>query len=388
MTDVTVYHLLDGRVHCGASLVTRTLVQALRAAGADVRLLCLYEGAAAEAARRQGLDVQLVPGHSAPSRWRGIVRLLRAAWTAHGRPILHSHQLRANRFAALASARAGAAHVISVHTHKEDFIRDWFRNPVTRQIVRRIHYWTLNHAAARIAISPGVLRELVARGYTDGDTRLIRNLAPLPALPPNPADIRRAVRAELNLPEDAFIVLAAGRFVPLKRFDMLLKGLVTLAGLRKDATVVLAGDGPLRGELERSATELGVAGRVRFLGWRHDLQPYITACDCAVSCSQTECSPVFLIEAMSLARPVVAAAAEDVANLVSNGATGLLFPLNDTAEMCKAVAGVMRDPETAQRLGLAARAHIEEVFNPEETVRQMLELYARLAHTTGRAYHA
>jgi len=372
-------HLLDGRYHCGASLVTKALVSAMHRADHDARLFCLYEGPVAQSVRDRGQAVAVVPGGSTLARWRGLVSLLQGV-RAEGRlPIIHSHQLRTTRFASFASRRCGRVpHVISVHTHKEEFIRDHFRSPVKRQVIRAIHYWMLNRANGRVAVSPGVLRELRERGHRDENTLLVRNITPLPEPPADTQAARAAVRAELDIADGAFVVMAAGRFVPLKRFDLLLANFAELAERLEGTVLVLAGDGPLRCELEQQAAGLGIANAVRFPGWIRDLVPIITACDCAVSASKTECSPVFLIEAMALQRPVVAAAAEDVANLVEDGTSGILFPLEGGA-MCDAVVSVARDPDLAGRLGAAARVRVQQLFDEAESVRDMLALYDRVA---------
>ncbi len=372
-----VVHLLDGRIHCGASMVTKTLVQALREAGTVAQLVCLYEGPVAASAREEGLTPEVLPTGSFLARLRGLRRRLDAAREAGRQPILHSHQLRANRFGSLAARGAGVPHVISVHTHKEEFLRDQFPNRAKRKLMRAIHYWTLDHAAARVAVSPGVQRQLLAHGYPEPRTRLIRNVTLLPEPSRDPAGIRRLVRESLGLPSDAWLVLAAGRLVPIKQFEVLLRALTRMTGPPLDrAVVLLAGDGELRAPLERLAADLGVTPRVRFLGWRDDLQGLIRACDCAVSSSRSECSPVFLIEAMALARPVVAAAAEDVAALIHDGEHGLLFPIGDPDALVEKLVLLAREPGRGRHLGEAARTHVRALFDVNRSVREMQALYA------------
>ena len=208
---------------------------------------------------------------------------------------------------------------------------------------------------------------------------MIRNVTPLPVPPESPDPARNAVCGELGIADDAFIVMTAGRFVPLKQFDTLLRGFAALRGTIGNAVAIVAGEGPLRGELETLAVDLGIADAVRFPGWKRDLLPLITACDCAVSCSETECSPVFLIEAMSLGRPVIAAAAEDVAGLIQHDVSGLLFPMGDHGAMCDAMTSVARDPAMAQRMGATAREHVQRLFDRDESVREMSALYERVA---------
>lgn len=380
-----VFHLLDGRIHCGASMVTKSLVRELQAAGVDARLICLYPGPVADAARTEGLPVAVLPEGSLLARLNGLIRLLREARDASGGvPVLHSHQLRANRFATLAAWRTRSPHVISVHTHKEEFLRDQFPNPLKRMLMRAIHYGTLRHADARVAVSPGVLRQLRARGYPESSTRLIRNVTLLPEPAANFAGSRHRLVTELGLPDEAFVLMTAGRLVPIKQFHVLLQALARMTGRLERVVLLLAGEGELRGELERLAASLGVTPRVRFLGWCAALEPYIQACDCAVSSSRSECSPVFLIEAMALARPVVAAAAEDVAALIADGVHGTLFPIGDVSGLVAAVDALVANPQQGRARGQEARAHVLKLFDRDRAVRDMLALYATLGCTPTR----
>ena len=142
--------------------------------------------------------------------------------------------------------------------------------------------------------------------------------------------------------------------------------------------ILLAGDGPLKADLEQLAKTEGVSQHVRFLGWQAKLVPYMADCDCVVSCSQTECSPVFLIEAMSLMRPVVAAAAEDVAALIEDRTTGLLFPLDDADAMRRAVVTVAQNRDQARQWGRAAHEAVHKLFDTQATIRHLLEIYQSL----------
>jgi len=383
---LTILHLLDGRFHCGASVVTRMLVKALQQHGVDARLICLYEGEVTTAARAEQLDPVVLPGTgSAWHRLQALRQILQTHSRAGRKCILHSHQMRANRFACVAAACQHIPHVITIHAHNEELLRDLFPRRSKRALIRAIHYATLDRAAARIAVSPGVLRQLHARGYAPGRTQLIRNLTVIPEPVQNVASIRQALRAELQLPDDAWWILSAGRLVAVKQFDVLLQALATMTSPPLErAVVLLAGEGPLRPELEQSAEALGIRDRVRFLGWRTDLQRLIAACDCTISTSRSECSPVFVIEAMSLERPVVAAAAEDVAALIQDKEQGLLFPVGSPAGLVACLTRIASEPGLAPKLGQAARQRIQAWFDTGHTLQQTLALYEDVSHTKPR----
>ena len=89
-----------------------------------------------------------------------------------------------------------------------------------------------------------------------------------------------------------------------------------------EATLHVVGDGPLRGEAERLAAELGLEGAVRFLGSRDDVPELLAAAECALLASDYEGCPLAVVEAMAAALPVVATEAGGTGELVRPGAAG------------------------------------------------------------------
>ena len=120
-------------------------------------------------------------------------------------------------------------------------------------------------------------------------------------------DFAGVAPAVLPAPAGAAKLVALGRLHANKGFDVLLRALALLPG----AHLSLAGEGPERAALEGLAAELGVAGRVAFLGWRRDTGALLAGCDVFVCPSRHEPLGNVVLEAWSAARPVVAAAARD-----------------------------------------------------------------------------
>ena len=120
---------------------------------------------------------------------------------------------------------------------------------------------------------------------------------------------------------------------------------------------------PARGQSARRwqalARELGVAGRVSFLGWRQDAGALLAACDVFVCPSRHEPLGNVVLEAWSAARPVVAAAAQGPCELVRDGETGLLVPLEAPEPLAAAIAGLLADAPRRAALAAAGRAEFE-----------------------------
>ena len=178
-------------------------------------------------------------------------------------------------------------------------------------------------------------------------------------------------RAELETPERAPLVLALGRLHVNKAFDVLLQALAELS----DSYVWIAGEGPLKGELQSLARRLGVDARLRFLGWREDVAALLAAADIFVCPSRVEPLGNVVIEAWAHGTPVVAAAAAGPMSLVTPGETGLLVPLEDAPALATSIRTLIDNPELAARLAEAGRAAHAETYTETAVVRRYLDLF-------------
>ncbi len=175
-------------------------------------------------------------------------------------------------------------------------------------------------------------------------------------LPNFAADLAGAAPAALPVPPGARVLLAMGRLHPNKDFATLLRALALLPG---EVHLALAGDGPERAALDALARELGVAGRVAFLGWRRDIGALLAASEVLVVPSRIEPLGNVVLEGFAASRPVVAAAADGPRELIEPGRTGLVVPIGDAAAMAEALAGLLADPLRAAAIGAAGRTEFE-----------------------------
>jgi len=194
-------------------------------------------------------------------------------------------------------------------------------------------------------------------------------------------DFTGAAPAALPAPPGARRLLALGRLHANKAFDVLLRALPALPG----AHLSLAGEGPERAALERLARELGVAGRVAFLGWRQDIGALLAGCEVFVCPSRHEPLGNVVLEAWSAARPVVAAAAQGPVELIEDGATGLLVPKDDPAALAAAIGGLLADPARAAALAAAGRAEFERAHAEAPVLARWRSFLRQVAPRTARA---
>jgi glycosyltransferase involved in cell wall biosynthesis len=189
---------------------------------------------------------------------------------------------------------------------------------------------------------------------------------------------RAALRAELGLPGDAQLIALVGRIEDQKGVDLLVRAVPTVVSGAPRTHVLVVGDGTRRAEAEALADELGVAGRVHFTGWRHDLAEVMRAVDVLALPSRWEAFGIVNLEAMAAAKPVVGFAVEGIPEVVVHGETGLLSPAGAVDDLARDLVRVLTDPELAARLGAAGRRRFVEHFTPERMVQAHVELYDQL----------
>lgn len=237
-----------------------------------------------------------------------------------------------------------------------------------------IDYSPLFRQSARlVAVSEFIGRKLVAAGAPGGNVNVVPLGIPLP-----PDSLRNGEGEHL---------LFVGRLVPKKGCADLLHA---LSGMSDAPSLVVIGDGPLRGDLERLATKLRV--RAVFLGARHP-QDVAKAMEAGIALcvpSQTgpdgdqEGLPIVVMEAGAARLPVVGYASAGIPEAVVNGETGLLAQEGDVEALARNLSMVANDPLLAARLGDAGRRRIEERFDIADRTAQLENLYDTVSEEAAR----
>ena len=185
-------------------------------------------------------------------------------------------------------------------------------------------------------------------------------------------------RAALGLDPADLVVGAAGRLAPEKGLPHLLAAVALARARGLPIQLLLAGDGPDRAALAGQADRLGLAEHVRFLGFQRQLETVYPAFDVFALPSLEEASPLALLEAMSCARAVVAAAVGGVPEILDHGRCGLLVPAADPGALVAAVSRLFEEPALRRDLAAAARARVLAAYGLQAMVRRHQELYLSL----------
>ncbi len=253
---------------------------------------------------------------------------------------------------------------------------DTIHTSATGTLGRRLGYRWSNWLPDMVtAVSLAVAEaHLAARMVSRGKLTVLPNGVDTAAWKPD-AQARTRVRRALSL-DDEFLWFAAGRLEPVKDYPTLLQA---MAELPQPARLVIAGLGPLEGELRRLSSEPGLEHRVRFLGFVPDLRRWMQAADGFVLSSRWEGLPMALLEAAACAVPAVATSVPGTREVIVDGQTGLLAAAGSASSLQEAMTRMMQTPpEERQALGRRARQLVLDRYSLEAVLDQWEGLYADL----------
>jgi glycosyltransferase involved in cell wall biosynthesis len=290
--------------------------------------------------------------------------------------IVHSCDIYANIFALPGAALAGVP--VRIGSRRELIPPDRTRARLTAQ---RYAYRTAHRVVAN---SLAAAQQLVREGVPDERVVII----------PNGIDVA-AFAERFAVPEPVGpvrrnpVIAMVANLRPEKGHDVLLRAARHVLQRVPEARLRLVGDGPMRGKLVDLASSLGIAHAVEFLGHRDDVAALLLDSDVYAFPSRTEAFPNGLIEGMAAGLPVVASAVGGMLELVEHGQNGLLVPPDDEQALAVAILRLLSDPDTAVRLGRAARATIEERYSFDRMIAAFEQLYtSELASTRFGAVRA
>jgi glycosyltransferase involved in cell wall biosynthesis len=322
-----------------------------------------------------------------PARDLAAVRRLRRLLRRAEVDVVHAHGMRAGALAAVALGsglgrpRRGTAPPAVAFGSRLGRPRRGTAPPARPLLVVSVH--NAAPAAAASAAIYALLERLVARRAdavlcvsADLSTRMRRLGAHGvgPAVVPAAADSGPAAPADLGA-DGRPVVLGVGRLTGQKGFGTLVTAAARWRDRQPEPLLVIAGDGPLAGDLSVQASRAGVA--IRFLGDRPDVPALLAAADVFVLPSQWEGQPLVLQEALRAGRPIVAARVGGVPDLTGPDAA-LLVPPADPAALASAVLRVLDDKDLAARLAAAARVRAGQLPTEADAIRAVLDLYGGL----------
>lgn len=377
---IRVCHVAVADLWAGAEVQLKGLIaQLARMTDIDLSVVLFNGGRLEKEIAHYGVPVQIFP----EKHWSSIRigTALRRYFGEKRFDIVHTHKYKDTILAAPVACWAGVPYVVrTVHGLTEPFsgVNAW-KMSFYESVERRVHQ---RYVTTALAVSSEIERRLCQNGATD--VVCIRNGIELNALP----DRSRcsATRKAFGVPDDVCLIGSVGRLTPVKGFPHLLKAVQILTEQGLHVKLWLVGDGILNQELRRLAQDSGVAEQVVMLGHRQDTYELLQAMDMFVLPSLHEGIPMALLEAMAVGLPVIATRVGGIPEVIEDRVSGILVEPGDPDDLALMCRKLMHDAASAERLGKAARARVEEKFSSGTMAADVANVYRRLVgHQHGHA---
>lgn len=289
--------------------------------------------------------------------------------------IVHTHTSKAGILGRWAAKMAGVPHI--VHTPHGHVFYGYFNKflsgifvllerltaTITERIIPLTEVGRQEHIRYRIG-SPDKFVPI----YSGIDLETIQG---------QPCD-RQKIKDELGLAAGSFVVGMVSRLEPVKGIGFFIRAVPEIIQKFPSLTVVIVGDGSQRHGLERLVSELGLEGRVRFMGARSAAVTLIPVFDLFIQPSLMEGMGKSLLEAQALGVPVVATTVGGIPEVVENGKTGLLVPPKDPDALAQAVISLLSDNGRRSAMSGHCREWVTERFSQAAMIKKLEELYGSL----------
>lgn len=355
-----------GEIFGGAERQILTLLRAMRRRALSPALLTFHDAELARRARDDDFPVTVLGARSLLDT--GSLRILRHTLRALRVDILHIHGYRSAVYCALA-VRPGELAVVKTEHGMPESPGPRMRDRIRPALYRHLENWAMRRLKAHVVYVTDELRVSRQRDHAGLSNSVIYNgIEPL-----NREHTRRPVEYS---PEHVNIAIV-GRLEPVKGIEYAIRAM-THAGMPPAVRLNIVGTGPLSSPLEALARQLGVADRVRFVGFRRNVYDYIAHADALLMPSLHEGLPYTVLEAMSLGTPVLAARVGGLAEILVHEHTALLFQAADADAIAACVATFTASPSLRYALAAAASAVCVTRFSADAMAERYLELFHRL----------
>jgi glycosyltransferase involved in cell wall biosynthesis len=308
--------------------------------------------------------------HIGASGWHDFaaVMRLRRLISRRGYDIVNSHLVRADLYAALATAFQRKVTLVSTrHAYDPRF---------SSRSGRFVHLLTAVRPHLLIAVSKHMEHMTRVLGIPPWAHITVCYLGiRLDQYVRSATDTRR----ELGIPSDASVIGTVGRMYPQKGQSALIRAMELVRHEMPGAMLILVGDGPLLGDLEREATALELDDSVRFLGVRSDARDIMSMLDVFVFPSLWETFGLALVEAMALGTACVATDIPPHREIVGTSDAATLVQVADPIALAEAVLPLLKDSQLRVGMGARGRARVAEQFTADTMARTTERIYTQLA---------
>lgn len=229
------------------------------------------------------------------------------------------------------------------------------------------NYRYMDHFVANVR---GIVAHIQAGGYPADAVTLVPNFAGFPA--DDFATARDGLRRAYGLSDDAVVLLSSSRLHPHKGQDTILRAMVQMPSR---VHCFMAGNGPDEAMLKTLAQSLNLQDRVHFTGWVDNMSSLCAASDIFVVSSRIEPMGNVILAAWTHHLPLISSNATGPAEVVEDGVTGLMYPIDDHAALAAQVQRLLNDPTLAKKLADAGHEHVRTEYADDVIIQKYLNMY-------------
>jgi glycosyltransferase involved in cell wall biosynthesis len=348
------------RVWRGGQEQALLLMTGLKRRGNCAELVAVRDSAIASRTQAAGIRVHAVTDRA---RRIGAARRLRQLIREKRFDLVYANEAHALTAAWLARAHR---HVPLAAARRVVF-------PLSRSPMSLARY----RAATRIvAISQAVRSELLAAGLDAKRVEVVPDGVEIPD--PISPEARLRARERWGFRADEVVIVNAGALSAEKGHALLIEAFARLQRESGNCRLLIAGDGPLRAQLERQAKEAGLGAEIIFAGFVSDVDEVYRAGDLFAFPSLHEGAGTSLLRAMAFGLPVLALARGGVTEIIEDGANGILVANASAEGLAWAAKGMLGDRELRERLSLAARETVASKYSADRMIDATARIFEEL----------
>lgn len=227
-----------------------------------------------------------------------------------------------------------------------------------------------------IAVSEDLRDFMIQRGVAAEKITVLHNAIDVDAWKRDA--VVSSIREELHIPTSSYVVGVVGRLRYEKDLPTTLRVAEKVMQTLPDTYFLIVGDGPDRQELERQVQQMGLAEKIRFLGFRKDTMKIYAGMDVFASTARIEGTPNTALEAMSMEVPVVYTKVGGVGEIIQDGYDGLLYDIGDVEGIAQGILSILTNPEKAAMLREHGRQSVCEKFSFANRLKALEKIYEEL----------
>lgn len=240
-----------------------------------------------------------------------------------------------------------------------------------RKKIYRFFDWILEDSVKRFIVVSQSLKKLLTEKRHIPEYKVIKIYNGIELEHYIPKKNNQSIETSYNVP----IIGAIGRMVWQKGFEYLIKAIPKIVKHIPEAEFLFVGDGPLLPSLKKLSIQLNLSDKIIFTGFSNDVKEVLSKIDILVVPSLLEGFPMITLEAMAMAKPVVASDIDGINEQITNGKDGILVSPKNPGAIADAVIALIRNKETAKQIGIAARKKVEQDFSVEKMILETENVY-------------